>query len=115
MGAFFPSRGTGNVHRRRIRLQSNRGIGCFSTLTNAHPVSQSSGQIRRSSFLVDPITIAAIAAAVATVLGALFAGARLIIKELKPNGGNSLRDQMQRIETKISALEHRIDEVLLNR
>ena len=64
---------------------------------------------------MDPITIAAMAAAVATVLGALFAGARLIIKELKPNGGNSLRDQMQRIETKISALEHRIDEVLLNR
>jgi hypothetical protein len=57
-----------------------------------------------------PEIIAALAAATATILGTFFAFSRWMIKtflsELKPNGGSSLRDS-------IDKLEKRVDEIYI--
>ena len=50
----------------------------------------------------------AIASGVCAVSGSLFMGLRWVIKsylaELKPNGGNSLKDQMNRLEQRVDDL-----------
>jgi hypothetical protein len=42
------------------------------------------------------------------ILGAIYSGIRFLVrsimKELLPNGGNSLRDQVNRIETRLDTL-----------
>ena len=51
---------------------------------------------------------ATIAVAVCTVLGALFTALRWIVKhylaELKPNGGSSMKDQLNRLEQRVDDL-----------
>lgn len=51
---------------------------------------------------------AALAVAVTTLMGATAMGVRHLVKhflsELKPNGGSSLRDQVNRLETKVDSL-----------
>ncbi len=50
----------------------------------------------------------AIASGVCAVTGSLFMGLRWVIKsylaELKPNGGSSLKDQMNRLEQRVDDL-----------
>lgn len=60
---------------------------------------------------MDPEIVAAIAAGVTTIAGAVAAGFKLLFKridlmlnEFKPNGGSSTKDQLNR-------LEHRVDEL----
>ena len=51
---------------------------------------------------------AAFAVAITTLLGSLAIGVRHLVKhflsELKPNGGSSLRDQVNRLEEKVDTL-----------
>ena len=51
---------------------------------------------------------AALAVAITTLLGSLAVGVRHLVKhflsELKPNGGSSLRDQVNRLEQKVDTL-----------
>jgi hypothetical protein len=51
---------------------------------------------------------AALAVAITTLLGSLAIGVRHLVKhflsELKPNGGSSLRDQVNRLEEKVDTL-----------
>ena len=51
---------------------------------------------------------AALAVAITTLLGSLAVGVRHLVKhflsELKPNGGSSLRDQVNRLEEKVDTL-----------
>jgi hypothetical protein len=51
---------------------------------------------------------AAFAVAVTTLIGTLAVGVRHLVKhflsELKPNGGSSLRDQVNRLEEKVDTL-----------
>ena len=51
---------------------------------------------------------AALAVAVTTLMGATAVAVRHLVKhflsELKPNGGSSLRDQVNRLETKVDSL-----------
>lgn len=51
---------------------------------------------------------AALAVAVTTLMGATAMGVRHLVKhflsELKPNGGSSLRDQVNRLEAKVDSL-----------
>jgi hypothetical protein len=58
---------------------------------------------------------ASIAVAVGTLTGFLVAGVRFLVKsylsELKPNGGNSVRDRIDSITCQVDRLEARIDEI----
>ena len=51
---------------------------------------------------------AGLAVAVTTLMGALAVGVRHLVKyylsELKPNGGSSVKDQVNRLEAKVDAL-----------
>jgi len=51
---------------------------------------------------------AALAVAISTLIGALAVGVRHLVKhylsELKPNGGTSLKDKVDRLEQKIDTL-----------
>lgn len=51
---------------------------------------------------------AALAVAITTLLGTLAVAVRHLVRhflsELKPNGGSSLRDQVNRLETKVDKL-----------
>jgi len=51
---------------------------------------------------------ATLAVAITTLIGALAVGVRHLVKhflsELKPNGGSSLRDQVNRLEEKVDTL-----------
>lgn len=65
---------------------------------------------------------AGLAVALTTLLGSLVASVRFLVKtylsELKPNGGNSLRDEQNRQGDTIKRLEERIDciyELLVNK
>lgn len=53
---------------------------------------------------MDATTWAALAGGVATVIGAFFTGIKLIIRELRPNGGNSIKDQVDRLEARIDQI-----------
>lgn len=52
--------------------------------------------------------VAAICAAITTVFTGFFIGLKFIIKgwlnELRPNGGNSLKDQISRLEQRVDQL-----------
>jgi uncharacterized protein Yka (UPF0111/DUF47 family) len=58
---------------------------------------------------------AGLAVSVTTLLGALMAGVRFLVKhylsELKPNGGESVKDKINDIDKKVDKLETRIDEI----
>lgn len=58
---------------------------------------------------------ASIAVAVATLTGFLIAGIRFLVKsylsELKPNGGDSMRDKINDITAQVERLEIRTDEI----
>lgn len=58
---------------------------------------------------------AALAVSVTTLMGALAVGVRHLVKyylaELKPNGGESIKDKVAQIDTKVDKLEARIDEI----
>jgi len=58
---------------------------------------------------------AAICVAVGTLIGFLVTGVRFLVKsylsELKPNGGNSVRDRIYSITCQVDRLEARIDEI----
>jgi hypothetical protein len=57
-----------------------------------------------------PADWAALAVSIITLVSALAMGVRHLVKhflsELKPNGGSSLRDQVNRLEQKVDTLYH---------
>jgi len=59
---------------------------------------------------------AALAVAITTLIGALAMGVRHLVKhflsELKPNGGSSLKDQVNRLEEKVQFLTELVKEAL---
>ena len=65
-----------------------------------------------------PADWAAIAVSVTTLLGALAIGVRHLVKhylsELRPNGGSSLRDQVNRLEEKVEFLTTFVIEAFKN-
>jgi hypothetical protein len=65
-----------------------------------------------------PADWAAIAVSVTTLLGALAVGIRHLVKhylsELRPNGGSSLRDQVNRLEEKVEFLTTFVIEAFKN-
>ena len=62
-----------------------------------------------------PVEWAGIAAAFTSVISAYFIGLRWLVKhwlnELRPNGGGSIKDQVNRLETRVD----KIYEILTNR
>ena len=58
---------------------------------------------------MSPEMISAIAAGIVAVLGAFFGFTKYILdkflKELKPNGGNSIKDQVTRLDEKVQNME----------
>ena len=59
---------------------------------------------------------AALAVAITTIAGSLAMGVRHLVKhflfELKPNGGSSLKDQVNRLEEKVQLLTDLVKESL---
>jgi len=59
--------------------------------------------------------IAAIAAGIATIMGANFALIKWLVtkflSELRPNGGNSLKDQVNRLEKMVDDIYHILAEL----
>ena len=53
---------------------------------------------------------------IATILGAIFAGIKWLVKaflaELKPNGGGSMKDKVTRLEEKVDLLTDLVKEVI---
>jgi len=62
---------------------------------------------------MQPQDFAAIAVAVVTVISAFVASVRWLVKhylsELKTNGGSSLRDQVNRLETRVDTIIQLLD------
>ena len=60
---------------------------------------------------------AALAVAISTLLGALAVGVRHLVKhylsELKPNGGSSVKDQVNRLEEKVEFLTELMKQIIL--
>ena len=58
-----------------------------------------------------------IATGVCAISGSLFMGLRWVIKsylaELKPNGGNSLKDQMNQLQQQTFQLQQRVDDLFV--
>jgi len=65
-----------------------------------------------------PTDWAGLAVAVTTLIGALAAGVRWMVKhylaELKPNGGSSLRDKVNQLDDKVEFLTELIIQSLKN-
>jgi len=59
---------------------------------------------------MSPTDWATFAVAITTLIGTLAMGVRHLVKhylsELRPNGGSSLRDQVNRLEEKVDTLYH---------
>lgn len=59
---------------------------------------------------------AALAVAITTIIGSLAMGVRHLVKhflsELKPNGGSSIKDQVNRLEEKVQFLTELVKESL---
>lgn len=57
---------------------------------------------------------AAVGGLILSILAAVYSGIRFMVKailrELQPNGGNSLKDQVNRIESRVDALYMRLME-----
>ena len=60
---------------------------------------------------------AALAVAISTLIGALAVGVRHLVKhylsELKPNGGSSVKDQVNRLEEKVEFLTELMKQIIL--
>ena len=60
---------------------------------------------------------AALAVAITTLIGALAVGVRHLVKhflsELKPNGGSSLKDQVNRLEEKVEFLTELMKQIII--
>lgn len=60
---------------------------------------------------------AALAVAITTLIGALAVGVRHLVKhylsELKPNGGSSVKDQVNRLEEKVEFLTELMKQIIL--
>lgn len=58
---------------------------------------------------------ATFAVSITTLIGATAIGVRHLVKhylaELRPNGGSSMKDKIADIDTKVSKLETRVDEI----
>lgn len=59
-------------------------------------------------FLMTPELLAALGGAVVAILTPIFAMMRFLIKEFKPNGGSSTKDQLNRLETTINEINIRL-------
>ena len=63
------------------------------------------------------VDIAAICAAITTVLTAFLLGLRFLVKgwlnELRPNSGSSMKDQITDIKGQIVALQKRVDDLFV--
>ena len=67
---------------------------------------------------MSPEIITAIAGGITAVAGAIVCGIRLLFKklavivsELKPNGGSSIKDQVTRLEAHYKRLDHKVDKL----
>jgi hypothetical protein len=64
-----------------------------------------------------PADWAALAVSITTLLGALAIGVRHLVKhylsELKPNGGSSVKDQVNRLEEKVEFLTELMKQIIL--
>jgi len=62
------------------------------------------------------VDIAAIAVGIVTVLGGVAAYLQFLVKyylaELKPNGGSSIKDQVNSIKDQVNRLEARVDTII---
>jgi hypothetical protein len=52
-----------------------------------------------------PELVAAFGAALTAILGSIFAMMRFLIKEFRPNGGGSTKDQLNRLENNITEIK----------
>lgn len=55
-----------------------------------------------------PELVAAFGGALTAILGSIFAMMRFLIKEFRPNGGGSTKDQLNRLETTIMEINTRL-------
>ncbi len=55
-----------------------------------------------------PELIAAFGGALTAILGSVFAMMRFLIKEFRPNGGSSTKDQLNRLEVSINSINDRL-------
>ena len=55
-----------------------------------------------------PELIAAFGGALTAILGSIFAMMRFLIKEFRPNGGSSTKDQLNRLEMSINLINERL-------
>jgi hypothetical protein len=55
-----------------------------------------------------PELVAAFGGALTAILGSIFAMMRFLIKEFRPNGGSSTKDQLNRLENLISEINTRL-------
>jgi hypothetical protein len=64
-------------------------------------------------------SIAAIAVSIISIIGSIAIGVRWLVKhyfdaiknELKPNGGSSIKDQVNRLESQHNKLESKVDKI----
>ena len=60
-------------------------------------------------------SLAALAVSIISILGSLTLGVRWLVKhyfaELKPNGGSSLKDQVNRLEAQHEKLDAKVDKI----
>jgi len=55
-----------------------------------------------------PELVAAFGGALTAILGSIFAMMRFLIKEFRPNGGSSTKDQLNRLEMSINLINERL-------
>lgn len=55
-----------------------------------------------------PELVAAFGGALTAILGSIFAMMRFLIKEFRPNGGGSTKDQLNRLEASINSINDRL-------
>jgi hypothetical protein len=67
---------------------------------------------------MNPEIVAAIVAGITSIVGAFVWGIRLLftklasyLAELKPNGGSSIKDQVNRLEASYEKLENKVDKL----
>jgi hypothetical protein len=57
-----------------------------------------------------PELVAAFGGALTAILGSIFAMMRFLIKEFRPNGGSSVKDQLNRLENNITDIKTMISD-----
>jgi len=57
---------------------------------------------------VTPELIAAFGGVLTAILGSVFAMMRFLIKEFRPNGGSSTKDQLNRLEASVNSINDRL-------